>query len=358
MIQFKKWIDGDMLCARDGEVSGKTLSLQIEVLANEGAQVEVNGVPATYANGLFTAPLTLTKYETQICAKDTVSGEEVSILLYWLPDFAGKYRVSLDDNIWFLREIAQNNYNSILECEYLAFWKELYDTYGTKTHINIYLKDEADFNIAQLSDRYKDEWIASRDWLRLSFHAKANEPAQPYLNASYDEMKRDVEDVRREIKRFAGEEVMGPVTTLHWGDATLEATRALRDSGYDVLLCDFNMPPFNTYPCAYYLTGETERMHMYDRFIWRDTKENITFVRCAIIANCYEPEEIPPFLDAVARDPHRGAFIDLLIHEQYFFPHYERYQPNYREKMITAVKWAVDHGYEPAFLDEIAVKWE
>ena len=356
MITFYNWVDGDMLNARDGVVEGRSLHTTVSVKAAPEAKIEINCVPATFDGKYHTAPITLSQYETRVCARDTKTGEQAEMLLYWLPDFAGKYRVSLDDNIWFLRELAEHDYSSIFECAYLAFWKELYDEFGTKTHINIYLKDDDDFTIAALSDRYKAEWQANSHWLRLSFHARANLPAQPYLNAGYDEMKRDVDAVRAQIERFAGKELLGPVTTLHWGDATVEGCRALRDAGYDILLADFNPPP-NNYPVAYYLTSDTERLHLFDRFAWRDTKEDITFIRCAIIANCYQEEEIVPFLDQLARDPHRGAFIDLLIHEQYFFPHYQFYQPNYRDKMRTAVRWAVENGYEPAFLEEIAAKW-
>ena len=48
----------------------------------------------------------------------------------------------------------------------------------------------------------------------------------------------------------------------------------------------------------------------------------------------------------------KGAYIDLLIHEQYFYPFYSNYQPDYKEKVLTAVKWAADKGYEPAFLGD------
>ena len=41
--------------------------------------------------------------------------------------------------------------------------------------------------------------------------------------------------VKEQIRRFAGDELMGPVTTLHWGEATVEGCRALRDSGYTAL---------------------------------------------------------------------------------------------------------------------------
>ena len=40
------------------------------------------------------------------------------------------------------------------------------------------------------------------------------------------------------------------------------------------------------------------------------------------------------------------------VHEQYFYPFYPAYQPDYRQKVLTAVKWAADNGYSPAFLEE------
>jgi len=44
--------------------------------------------------------------------------------------------------------------------------------------------------------------------------------------------------------------------------------------------------------------------------------------------------------------------MDLMIHEQYFYPSYRNYQPDYRQKVLSAVKWASDNGYKPAFLSE------
>ena len=41
-----------------------------------------------------------------------------------------------------------------------------------------------------------------------------------------------------------------------------------------------------------------------------------------------------------------------MIHEQYFHKDYIEYQPDFRQKVMTAVKWASDNGYKPAFLSE------
>ena len=82
-------------------------------------------------------------------------------------------------------------------------------------HINIYYQTDG-FNVSQMSTKYKSEWKDSADWLRLSFHALQNDPDYPYLNSGYDELKRDCEKVNEQIRRFAGEEAMSKVTTLHW----------------------------------------------------------------------------------------------------------------------------------------------
>ena len=50
--------------------------------------------------------------------------------------------------------------------------------------------------------------------------------------------------------------------------------------------------------------------------------------------------------------PHRSAFMEVMIHEQYFHPDYVDYQPDYREKVLTTIKWVVNNGYTPAFLSE------
>ena len=37
------------------------------------------------------------------------------------------------------------------------------------------------------------------------------------------------------------------------------------------------------------------------------------------------------------KDKQMSAYVDLLIHEQYFYPFYTAYQPDYRQKVLTAV---------------------
>jgi hypothetical protein len=109
--------------------------------------------------------------------------------------------------------------------------------------------------------KYKGEWQENYEWLRLSFHAFQDVPDKPYKDTDYDKMKQDCGMVLEQIKRFAGEELTGHVTTLHWGEATVEGCRALRDLGYRGQVGDFNVDSelAEIAPVSYYLNLEQRR---------------------------------------------------------------------------------------------------
>lgn len=344
-------VDGDMLCERDGTVSGGCLLVLFRVAAPAGRAIEIGGVAAEYSDGAYTAAVPLCQYRNTVIARDTTTGCTASVTVFRLSGFAGKYRLSLDDNIWFLQDLAQNagHYKSLFDNPYLGFFKQIHDAFGTKVHINIYNQCPG-FDLTEMPDTYKSQWRDHADWLRLSFHALADQPDSPYRDAAYETVRRDCERVMEQIVRFAGGEVTGPVTTLHWGEATVDGCRALRYCGYTCQVGDFNVDN-GLSPVSYYLDVE-QRRHINRRSIWADTAEGIVFFRSAIILDCHRQEAIVPFLDEFRSDPHRSAFVDLLIHEQYFYPHYAGYQPDYCQKVLTAVRWAADHGYKPAFLSD------
>jgi hypothetical protein len=348
-ISFVSPVDGDMLCSDDGTERDGYLQTKVKVLAPKGMKLLLNGAGTTYEDGMYSADVRLHDYKNRIEVLNVKTGEKASILVYWLKNITNKYRLSLDDNIWFLQDINKNanSYHSIFENPYLGFLKQVHDTYGTKIHLNLFYETEG-FNLSQMTDKYKPEWKDNSGWLKLSFHALQNKPDKPYIHAGYDEVKKDCEMVMTQIRRFAGEELVGPVTTLHWGEATVEGCRALRDAGYTGLAGYFNID--DSEPVSYYLDLE-KRKHLYKRFIWKDNLEGIIFARIAIVINTVKLDQIVAYMDNL-RDLHKPAYADLMIHEQYFYPFYKDYQPDYREKVLTAVKWAAENGYHPAFLSE------
>ncbi len=350
-IAFSGPVDGDMLTEYDGIVTDGRLKINVKISAPPGARMKVNGIKAGYRDSIYLAEIFLTDYRNVIEVTESKSGQKQSITIYWLRNYTNRYRLSLDDNIWFLKDISENSskYISIFENPYLGFLKEVHDTYGTKIHINIYYQTDG-FNLSQMTDKYKDEWIRSSEWLRLSFHALGNDPDKPYINSGYDEVKRDCELVKEQVRRFAGDELLGPVTTLHWGEATIDGCRALKDSGYTGLAGYFNIEEGK--PVVSYYLDNKKTQHLSDRFIWRDNQEGIIYKKLSIVINSWSLNQIIPLLDKLMKDPLKSGFIDLMIHEQYFYPFYIDYQPDFRQKVMTAVGWAVDNGYKSAFLSE------
>jgi hypothetical protein len=321
------------------------------VSAPSGSRIAINGIDAKPSGNEFIADISLKDFRNEIEAVDKNTGSKQTITVFLLKNYVNKYRLSLDDNIRFLKDISDNSdrYKSIFDNPFLSFLKEVHDTYGTKIHLNIYYQSEG-FNLSHMTDKFRNEWKANSGWLRLSFHALQDKPDNPYVTSGYDEVKNDCEMTKAQILRFAGEEQFDHVTTLHWGAATLEGTRALRDGGYSVLAGYFNIEAKES-PVSYYLDME-KRRHLHERFIWKDNKEGIIFSRIAIVINSYKIDKIVSQLNSLRVGAHKPGYIDLMIHEQYFHPDYVEYQPDYRQKVLTAVKWAADNGYTPAFLSE------
>lgn len=350
-LNFIAPIEGDVLHAFDGVFMEGKLKITVKIAAPEDAEIAVNGVPAVRADEHFEAQVILEGYENRLEAVDGVSGEKTAIHVFLLQDFAGHYRLSIDDNIWFLRDIQQNkeHYHSLFDNPYLGFLRQVHAEYGTKIHLNLFYQTDG-FNLSDFTDQYKNEWKANADWLRLSFHALQEFPDMPYVHAGYDEVKRDCDLIMHEIRRFAGQEVMHSVTTIHWGEATVEGSRAMRDAGYVGQVGYFNVDD-NLPSASYYLTAP-QRRHLKKRFVWRDTAEDITFVRASIVIDTKKLEEIKPHLDSHEKSGHKPPYLDLLVHEQYFYPFYFNYQPDFRDKILTAVRWAKENGYKPQFLSE------
>jgi hypothetical protein len=351
-VKILNRIDGDMLTGNDGTVKDGALLTQLVVSAPRGLRIKINGIPAKYNGENFAAEILLKDHKNDITVFEKRSGSSQTITVYWLKNILGKYRFSLDDNILFLKDINANSskYKSIFDNAYLGLLKQVHDTFGTKIHINIYYQTEG-FNLSQMTAKYKSEWKENAGWLHLSFHALQNDPDRPYIASGYDEVKRDCEMVKEQIRRFAGEEVMSPETTLHWGAATVEGCRALRDCGYKALAGYFVVEKGEE-PVSYYLDDE-KKLNLSRRIAWKDNREDVIFSRINIVINNHKLEEIVPYLDNIKKDPFRSAFMEVMIHEQYFHPTYVDYQPDYREKVIKTIEWVTNNGYKPAFLSEV-----
>lgn len=355
-IRIIKPIDGAILNRHDGEVKGSNLLVEVHVEAPPGARVCVNDIPARWDGQLWKCTVMLTEHRTELIARMELRSEtrEHRIAVLYDRNSFPRYRMSVDDNIMFLRDIARNatNYHSIFDDPYMAFWREMYRRYGTKVHLNIYYQTvNGAFTLREMPDKFKSEWRENSHWLRLTFHALQDQPARPYRNAPASQLERDFLLVTDEIVRFAGEELLSPFTTIHWGEATREGCRALRKLGIHGLVGYFVFR--NDEPAvSYYLDADHTR-YMQEHDYWWDRSEDIIFVHHDIILNNFAVDCIAPELDRIAQNPHQSEVMELIIHEQYFrkdIPHL--YQPDAHQKVITAIEWLTERGYKAVLYDE------
>ncbi len=338
--------DGDILTRHDGDETTDGLSITVRGSAPAGARVLVNGAAAERSGDAFSCALRLTARQTRIVA---VSGEaRAESEVFWNRGSQKRYRFSVDDNIQFLKDLGLNPgaYPSLFDHWYLAFWREMHEKYGAKIHINIYYQTDG-FDLSQMPDTWKDEWCANASWLHLSFHALQDKPDRPYRNARYAQMAHDYDLVCGHIRRFAGTEVLGNTTTVHWAECPKDAALALRDRGIENLVGIFTAHNGSCNTGYYFPLEQCARID--SRPAWHDRETGMNFIPCAMVVNSFAVEEIAPTLDERTVSPHTAELVELLIHEQYFRKELDLYQPTVLDKVRTALQWATDKGYEPVF---------
>lgn len=333
----------------------KSDSLLIDCIieAVPGHSLTVNGVPAVeMGSGRYTVPVTLDAYRNVLAVCDETSGETAEQILFWVSKATYMYRLSLDDNIWWVQDAARHDYKSLFDVPYLALLRDVHEKYGTKILANLYFScpEHGYFDLTMMPDRYKDEFRANADWFRLGFHSSTNDPPHIYLNVDYDTLKNDIENVRREVFRFAGEECWAPpVDTMHWDECSDAGMHAFRDADLRCFCVTSRLHPDGTADLKLQMTDEqAHQSHQYAGLY--DPKYDMMYFTCDLYVNEHDPAGVRRALEInQARYPRRG-FVELLIHEQYFYPDYVNYLPYYREIVFEAVDWCHKHGYHPDFM--------
>jgi hypothetical protein len=57
-------------------------------------------------------------------------------------------------------------------------------------------------------------------------------------------------------------------------------------------------------------------------------------------------------LDPLSRQPDPKDTVNLLTHEQYFWPFYSGYLPDHPQRVEAAIRWATEHEYQPVLFHE------
>jgi len=303
------------------------------------------------------------------------------------------YYFFIDDNIWVFRDLATQKPKSIFEHPYLNFLKSLHDRCGTKTQLNCFYSTDPRhkgpyFDLSLMPDTYKDEWISNSHWLKLAFHASREFPDYPYVNVTYDQFKFEYDRVVNNIIRFAGEQTLARELTIHCMPLSKAGYKVLTERGIRALCCshgydassdiesklrpqdiktlftnrteETSLPYYNPNP---YAGGMDAALRAFNH-IHEDINQTISttskfytdnehpiplkdFVH--MVLNTFSLDQIIPNLDKWLT----GDFVGFCMHEQYFYPEYKSYQPDYCAKIEAAVKHVTEKGFTSIFMNEI-----
>ena len=151
-----------------------------------------------------------------------------------------------------------------------------------------------------------------------------------------------------EISRFAGETRLAPTTTLHYCTATEEGIRALRDCGARGLsgLFGEGKSPRDSYSLSAD-KATSVRAGIPTR------QDKITYFNIDTILDRLEIGEIPARIEELLQKD----FVSVMVHEQYFYPEYRRYQSDYANKVELAVKYMKEKGFTSVFAREIKIRF-
>lgn len=352
LIRIESPFHGAVLNRRHGAEADGGLRIQVTGSAPLRDRVTVNGTLAERAGTKFTAEVLLREKETDIVAlADGSYGQhQHRVRVVWDRRSFPRYRFSIDDNSFFLRDVAEKQYKSLFECFYLKILRDLHAKYGARFVLNIYYTTEDGFELPQFPDRYQGEWRDNADWLKLAFHAHANMPNRPYQYAPASQLIADLEKVAEQIHRFAGEQTYSPPTVIHWGMVQPSALQPLAKKGVRVLSGYFR-PRDGIYDVNYFLDdARSEYLSRHDAL--KDFDSGIVFSRVDIVCNNTPVDRVVPTLEPLTKDPNQAEIMDLFTHEQYFWPFYSHYLPDHAQRLDTAIRFVTERGYKPVFYHE------
>lgn len=299
----------------------------------------------------------------------------------------------IDDVIWLFRDLTQKHPISLFDNPFLHTLKEAHDKYGLKVQLNVFYRTDFsygsnEFTLAEMTDEYKGEWEQAADWLKLGFHAKQEFPDYPYINANYDDVKRDFEAIQTEILRFAGEKSFAQAVVTHWLPMSREGCHALKDSGIKIMSVSYGEKIEYTgdssiLPYGHAFRLEQNRKSETGIFIRKTNDKAITTSLCGY--NHLEDDKIREIdgkkkavldeetgmyfkkfcsghvLNLIEKENIEAEFLPYLdneyfcyaTHEQYFYADYYAFQPDYAEKIMVATELVVRNGYSHFFAEEI-----
>lgn len=245
------------------------------------------------------------------------------------------YNFFIDDNIFFLTDIARERPDSLFDHFYLKGLRDLHRQFGTKFVLNLFFENHHEpFTLTEVPDAYRAEWQENASWLKLAFHAWTEFPAFPYAadGARADQLPQDYLEVKKQVLRFAGEASFCPPTIIHYYSCTApEAKRFLKEQGVSVLaLRESDWPE-----------SESKTNLFFD--------DECGFFRIKVDFFCNNLDSASIVENLQKKIAAGQRFIDIGTHEQYFFKRYAAYIPDHFARLEKALQTVTDAGYKSEF---------
>lgn len=299
----------------------------------------------------------------------------------------------IDDVIWLMRDLTRQKPNSLFDNPYMKMLKNLHEKYGLKVQINLFYRTDFyygndEFTLKEMTDSYKDEWIENADWIRFGFHAKQEFPDYPYVNASYEDVKSNYEDIRNEVYRFASSKNWGTTVNPHWRPMSKDGCRALVDLGVKFTcattgvkseyngdptslpyghagrLLQNKKPETGTFTrktkdlsilnsiCGYnHLTDDKLENTLYTHDYYEDKDMNLN-IKTFLTGPLHNVSTLDGIREEMLSHT-KHDFIGWATHEQYFYPEYYAYQPEYAEKLEIACQVLAEKGFRFIFIEDL-----
>lgn len=366
MLEITSHRNGEVLNHHHGRESVEGLEIRLEGIADPQSQVTVNGRPVQRRDRLFRANVSLTGKinRVTVAAHNKFGDFQQSITLVWDKQSVKRYAARIDDNIFFLRDIARERPKSLLEHFYLKNLLKLHRKYGTKFILKCFYRDDHHgFEIKDFPESYREEFRSHSDWLKLSFHAYSEFPDRPYQHAAAARLAADYDLVKQEICRFAGEESFIAPTNVHWAMLPPELFSVLKERGVKVLtssgflsnriMVEGEIVEVGAATCdiGFFYEQDVAR-HMQERRCFYDPDHDLFLSRTFFCCNIDTPAEIEQKIRAEEVRCADCDMMEAVSHEQYAFPDYRQYLPDYFQRIETACRTLTELGYQPVFFSQ------
>lgn len=306
----------------------------------------------------------------------------------------GKYFLSfIDDVIWVFRDLTRQRPASLFDNPFFKILKTAHDRYGLKTQLNLFYRTDYfygmdQFNLSEMTDQYKAEFEEASGWMKLGFHSFQEHPDYPHVNSSYEDIHKLFNMIKQEVIRFAGEKSFAYGVVPHWIPVSYDGCRALFDCGAKLVAVtagktrefdgNFSSLPFghaqkllqNRTPEARLFTRVTKDVaiansicsynHFEDEYLWdndkvlgyiTDKKTGLKFKKVDdnFDLNNYNLQELRDELYKRKND----ELICIGNHEQYFYPEFFLYLPDYSDRIFEMARILTEEGRESIFIEDL-----